>query len=60
MPLALMVIAWGAVSAGTSGITSTPSFYVVRFLLGLCEAGCGLPCGTSTQHAACGPHADKT
>ena len=45
MPLALMVIAWGAVSAGTSGINSTSSFYLVRFLLGLCEAGCGSPHG---------------
>ena len=40
VPLAIMVIAWGAVSAGTSGINSTGTFYLVRFLLGLCEGGC--------------------
>lgn len=58
MPLALMVIAWGAVSAGTSGIKSTSSFYIVRFLLGLCEAGCGLPCKERIDNdkvSACGP-----
>ena len=41
VPLAIMVIAWGAVSAGTSGINNTGTFYLVRFLLGLCEGGCG-------------------
>ena len=40
VPLAIMVIAWGAVSAGTSGINGTGTFYLVRFLLGLCEGGC--------------------
>ena len=40
VPLAMMVIAWGAVSAGTAGIRDKGSFYLVRFLLGLCEGGC--------------------
>jgi hypothetical protein len=40
VPLAIMVMSWGAVSAGTAGIKTVGEFYLVRFLLGICEGGC--------------------
>src|SRR5688500_20334580 len=37
--IARIMISWGIVSAATAFITGPTSFYIVRFLLGVAEAG---------------------
>jgi sugar phosphate permease len=37
--IARIMISWGIVSAATMFVTSVPTFYALRFLLGACEAG---------------------
>ncbi|WP_451979476.1 MFS transporter [Azospirillum endophyticum] len=37
--IARIMISWGVVSAATMFVTSVPTFYALRFLLGACEAG---------------------
>lgn len=37
--IARIMISWGLVSAATMFVTSVESFYALRFLLGVCEAG---------------------
>jgi ACS family tartrate transporter-like MFS transporter len=37
--IALLMVVWGGLSAGTASVSGPYSFYVLRFLLGLAEAG---------------------
>jgi sugar phosphate permease len=37
--IAILLVAWGIVSAGTAIVTGAQSLYVMRFLLGVAEAG---------------------
>jgi MFS transporter, ACS family, tartrate transporter len=41
--LSRILISWGLISAGTAFVTTTTQFYVLRFLLGVAEAGF-VPC----------------
>jgi ACS family tartrate transporter-like MFS transporter len=41
--LSRILITWGLISAGTALVSSTTEFYILRFLLGVAEAGF-LPC----------------
>ena len=56
--LGTSLICWGAVASLFAGVRSALQFYLLRFVLGLCETGAypGAIPSSTTQHTSCARH----